>query len=301
MISRQASTLALLLGATVAGAGLMFALRHSRETLSTLNREKHSLAEDVRTLTAERSRLQSEMASRDQHEVSRRTADPAMILELRATLARLVAAREDNPVTSFPGQSYPRSSKGDIFPELLADPEYLRHCMAYQRASIDQRYADFFATTSAHPEAVEKLRHALVQRSIADLEREELIARHGVPPSERGELSHFLAEKSDAEMREILGETAHAEFQRHEKTLPQRNAVAAFAERLSYAEQPLANAQSAQLVALMTEATEPHGTRRFPARKFTDEVIARAKSVLSPPQWEELQRFQQERDTAERR
>ena len=140
-----------------------------------------------------------------------------------------------------------------------------------------------------------------MQRSIAELEREELIAQHGVPAGERAELSHFLAQKFDAEVRQILGDTAHAEFQRHEKTLPQRNAVAAFAERLSYSDEPLTSAQSAQLIAIMAHATEPHGTRQFPARRFNEEVIARAKSVLSPPQWEELQRFQQERNAVERR
>jgi hypothetical protein len=220
---------------------------------------------------------------------------------MRAALARIIATRKSNPPPPSAWQPYPRSSKGDIFPELLADHEYLRHYMAYERGTLEQRYADFFASTSVPLHVVEKFRQALLQNSIADLEREELIAKHGVPQGETAELSHLLAQRFDTEARKILGETGYAEFQRHEHTITQRRVVAAFAERLSYTGQSLEPAQATALVTIMASATEPFGKRQIPARKFTEEVIAQAKSVLSSAQWEELPRFQQEQDAAQRK
>lgn len=290
-----------LLLVVVVTAGLLVALRHARETWSAVDREKQSLAQAVQTLTAEHSRLRHEIAGSDATVADGSTTEPAVILELRAALASIVAGRKSNPLSPPAGQPYPRSTRGDIFPELLADSEYLHHTMAYQRWMIEVRYADFFAMTTARPEAVEKLRSALLQHSIADLEREELIAKHGVPASELGELAHLLRQKLETEAREILGETGYAEFQRHERTIPQRRVVAAFAERLSYADEPLDRAQAAALVAILAAATEPFGNRQIPARKFTEDVIARTNPVLSAAQREELRRFQRELDAAERR
>ena len=299
-MNARGTMLIVFLVATAAGVGLIVALSHSRETLRSLDGEKQSLIARMQALATEHSRLRNEIAELSANEAPQSAAQPSRLQELQTTLAQIIAARKDNPPPPSTHQPYPRSTKGDIFPELLADPEYLRHYMTYESLNLEQRYADFYATTSARREAVEKLKHALVHRSISELEREELIAKHGVPAGERGELSHLLAQKFDAEVREILGETGHAEFKRFEQTLVQRTAVTAFAERLSYADRPLSKTQATELIEIMTSTTVPYGNRQIPVSKFTEAVIDRAKAVLSTPQLEEMKRFQQELDAARR-
>ena len=298
MNSHRSTTIAFSITA-VAGLGLLVTLVYGRQTLTSIAAEKQHLADQVRALTTERSQLRTSLA-RAETPPAQPAAQPSMDQELKTTLAQLVEMRKANPPPSANWQPYPRSTKGDIFPELLADPDYARHYTAYQSLTLEVQYADFYATTSASPEAVQKLKHALVQRAISRLERDELIAKHGVPQSEHGELSHLLNQKFAAEVREILGETGAAEFKRHEDTLLARTIIAAFTERLSYAREPLSNAQAAELLDIMETTTIPHGHLQVPAPKFTEAVMTRAKAALSPAQWEEMKLFQQERDAARR-
>lgn len=299
MNARRTTTIALSL-TLFAGLGAVVSLVYSHQTLGTLEEEKRGLAQRVQALANERTQLRNEIARLELAPAASKPGPPDVTEELKAALDEIIAMRQHTPAPQKAWQPYPRGAKGDVFPELLADPEYVRHYSGYQSLTLELQYADFYATTSASPEAVEKLRHALMQRSIGLLEREELIAKHGVPDSERGELSHLLGQKFDAEVREILGETAFAEFKRYDDMAMTRIAITAFKERLSYSE-PLSNAQETALLDILVTTTMPYGNRQIPAQKFTAAVMERAKTVLSPAQWEAMKIFQQERDAAARK
>ena len=301
MTSRAPTTIAwcavlaavIVLGVAVNRAGV---------ALSDLRREKDRLASALTELGREGGAPGEQPKFHPAEAHSSEGSEPSAVRnyrELTQALTRIRAARADGParVKSPP---YPRSKHGDVFPELLADPVYAQLYATYLRANVERRYADFFATTSARPDAVAKLKDVLVQRQIGELEQEELIARHEVPAGERGELAFLLKEKFDAEARQILGDVAYAEFQSQETTAGQRTVVNAFARRLSYSENPLQPTQAAGLVEIMAKVTEPYGRRMIPVRKINDEVIERARSVLAPSQWQQLKTFRDEQDTAER-
>jgi hypothetical protein len=296
MNPRHSKTIALSV-TILAGLGLLVSLVYGRQVLSSIDGKKQNLVNQVRALATERDQIRTSLARRDTPPVQP-AAQATRKQELEATLAQISEMRKANPPPSAHWKPYPRSTKGDVFSELLNDPDYVRHYIASQGLTLELQYADFFATTSASPEAVEKLKYALVQRSISMLERDELIAKHGVPNSNRGELSHMLNQKFDAEVRGILGEMGHTEFKRFEDTLIQRTLVTAFSERLSYGEEPLSNDQAAALVDIMETTPTSYGHLQIAAPKFNEAVITRAKAVLSPAQCEQLEVFQRERDAA---
>jgi hypothetical protein len=288
---------------------LALGLRQIQSSLEELRLQRDRLAAGLRSLHAERRALREEESGlRQRAELraretsdgeAKQAAQEEKVRELRQVLATVRAARASSSPRT-PWRAYPTGKHGDIFPELLADPDYAQLHATYERRNVESRYAAFFATTSAAPDAVEKLKAALVQRAISELEREELIARHQVPAGQTAELAYLLAEKFNAEVREILGEVGAAEFQRHESTRAQRTAVDALARRLSYSEEPLSAAQTAELVTLMASAKEPYGRQMIPARKFNAEVLERAGAVLTPAQWEQLKQFSQEQEAVAR-
>jgi hypothetical protein len=281
---------------------LGIAVNRAGVTLSDLRGEKDRLASALMELGRDGGGPREQLKFHPSETRPSERSEPSAVRtfgELEQALTRIRAARSEGPARAkLP--PYPKSKHGDIFPELLADPVYAQLYATYLRANVERRYADFFATTSARPDAVAKLKDVLVQRQIAELEKEELIARYEVPASERGELGFLLKEKFDAEARQILGDVAFVEFQRQETTAGQRTVVNAFARRLSYSENPLQPAQAVELVEIMVNVTEPHGRRMIPVRKINDEVIERARLVLAPSQWQQLKAFRDEQDTAER-
>jgi hypothetical protein len=284
----------------LAGISGVVTLVSAHRTLAEIAEEKQSIANHIRQLTAERAGFDEQIARLKTAPVVASPVPPKAERELAATLVEIVAFRKTSPPPQSTWKPYPRSDKGDVFPSLLADPAYARQFAQYQGLTIEVQYADFFATTSASPESLVKLRHALEQRAIGALERDELITKHGVPDSQRGEVSHMLAKSFDAEARSILGDSAFAEFKRFEESQPARIAVMALAERLSYTE-PLTSLQTNGLVEIMLTTIQPHGNRQVPTSKFNEAVLRRAQALFSPEQLEQMKNFQQERDAASRK
>lgn len=296
----QRSTTIAVVVTLLAGFSIVVILVSARRTLVGIADEKQSIANHIRQLTVERAGLDEQFARLEIAPVVTSPVPTTADRELASTLAEIVAFRKTTPPPQAAWRPYPRSDKGDVFPSLLADPAYARQFAQYQTLIMEVQYADFFGTTSASPEALDKLRHALEQRAIGALEKDELIAKHGVPDSQRGELSRVLAQTFDAEARTILGDTAFAEFKRFEESQPARIAVMALAERLSYTE-PLTSGQMNELVEIMLTTTQPYGNRQVPTSKFNEAVLSRAQALFSPEQLEQMKIFQQERDAASRK
>ena len=135
--------------------------------------------------------------------------------------------------------------------------------------------------------------------------------RQGLNPRDNREqirqlIENFEAE-SDASIRSTLGETGYQQYQQYEQSVPQRNVVSQFEQRLSYSDTPLYGNQAEQLVSLLAASApaRPDAPAAFPgfarpgassgrAAPITDTIISQSEGFLSQPQVAALRQLQQE-------
>lgn len=301
MIPRRRKILAGLV--VLAVATLLVCLQQTRHALAELRGESEQAATALRALEHERNALREKAGRRAPASTeSTRSAAGSKYQQWREALARIRRELPDGP-PPVPPQSAPLNNNSMIFAELLTDPEYERLALAYTRATIENSYARYFATTTAPAATVARLKEILVLRELTEREQKVIAAKSNLPGSQSGELSYMLQEAHEAELRKLLGEAEYAAF-KHERTV-QQTTVDAFSVRMSYAEEPLRPEQVKELFAIITSEQEAQSygkqggrTRMVPVRKFNEAALERARTVLTPAQWDQLKHFQQERDAS---
>lgn len=192
---------------------------------------------------------------------------------------------------------------------VMDDPEVQKLMAVQRKASLDARYAALFRLLKLPPDQLDKLKNLLVDHSnaISDVmaaAREQGVQRRGDP----GMFQKLVAEaqaETDAAIRETLGEVGYAQFKEYERTLPQRTVATQLEQRLSYSSTPLTAEQSAQLVQILSTASNTPQNPNFfiggagspaagPAGGITDAAINQALGVLAAPQIEALRELQRE-------
>jgi predicted component of type VI protein secretion system len=218
------------------------------------------------------------------------------------------AAVEPAPVEAAPpAEARQRPRNRSNFAALMADPEFAKAMGLQQRAALDTRYADLFKQLNLSPAELEKFKDLLVERQTARMDVIAAARESGVNPRDNREEIRKLTQEAqaevDANIKAALGETRFDQYQNYETTQPQRTVVAQLDQRLSYTSTPLNSTQSAFLVEALsaTNNSSTDQTAGGPApwnggdrTTITDDVIQRAKSVLSPDQFAALKQLQLE-------
>lgn len=127
----------------------------------------------------------------------------------------------------------------------------------------------------------------------------------------RGEIDQLI--------RQTLGDQRYAVFKQYEATLPQRTAVGQLAQRLSYSDSPLAPSQAEALVDMLvlndsglqpalpgvSVVVDPDERQAVPVMngmaetvRITEDVLSKAREILSPRQVAALEQLQREQQAA---
>ncbi len=205
--------------------------------------------------------------------------------------------------------------RGNPLVTLMQDPAFASAMITQQKGALDQRYADLFRRLNLTPAQVDEFKALLVERQTAAADVMAAAREQGLDGREaRDELRKLVQEtqaQTDERIRSLLGEAAYTEYKTYEQTQPQRALVSQLSNKLSYTSTPLQSSQMDQLVRILAET----GSRtprvgegaEFAGRgdfvvgamqggqvRITDEVIARAQSVLNQSQLEGLKQIQAE-------
>lgn len=214
----------------------------------------------------------------------------------------------------------PGRGRGNPLATLMQDPEFARAMLTQQKGALDQRYADLFRRLNLSPAQVDQLKNLLLERQSAAADVMAAAREQGLDGREsREELRKMVQETqaaADEKIRAMLGENAYAEYKTYEQTQTQRNLVNQLENKLSYTGSPLQSSQMDQLVRILAESSQnarnAAGNQGFAIRgmdgggpvvmggggstQITDDVIARAQSVLTQAQLQGLKQMQAEQE-----
>lgn len=207
---------------------------------------------------------------------------------------------------------------------LMQDPAFAQAMMVQQKGALDHRYADLFRRLNLTPAQIDQFKSLLVERQSAASDVMTAARDQGLDGREtRDELRKLVEStqgETDERIRAFLGEAAYNEYKTYEQTQVQRTFVGQLENKLSYTGSPLQGSQADQLVRILAEASGQAGRGGAGPGNFfiaggggfaagaqvvgggggggpvriTDEVIARAQSVLNQSQLEGLKQMQAE-------
>jgi len=172
--------------------------------------------------------------------------------------------------------------------ELMKDPEFAAAMSLEQEARLDSRYGALFKKLNLPLAQLAEFKALLAEREAAGRDVWLTAREQGLDPranrDQLRELSDSLRAEVDSKIKVTLGDSVYAALNTYNSTSQQRNTVNDFSRRLDYSGQPLNEAQSAQLTAILANT----GTVSGRTALITDATIAQSAGVLSSMQLENL-------------
>jgi hypothetical protein len=260
-----------------------------------------------------------------QGELNELRSRQAVVMDSGADLKKSLAASQDNvrelerqlqearkpvlvgkpvlPAGSQPDRSQTtEATLAGMMPTLAAfmdRPEMQRMMAFQQKSAIDRRFAGLFKQMNLSPEQQERFKALLLERELSATDAMLVAAKNGFNVMQNPEQIQKLAvasqSESEAQIKELLGDAAYAQYQDYRRTEPQRSTVAQLQQNLGYTDTPLTLTQSTQLTRILAE-TNPGKSQ--PGTFISEEAIARATPVLSQPQVEALQELRKQQQAA---
>lgn len=210
---------------------------------------------------------------------------------------------------------FAREAEGGPFGRFMAmmdNPEIQRLMAQQQRGALDSRYASLFKSLNLTPAQLEQFKNLLVEKRTAVADVMAAARSQGLTGRDNRDELRALVQNAqndvDNNIRATIGDAAFSQYQNFEQTQPQRTVVSQLQQRLSYTDAPLTDAQSEQLVQVLSTTTEQKnpsaGAVRTPAGRvgfggnggaqITDTAIQQSATVLSASQQQALQQLQAE-------
>lgn len=210
---------------------------------------------------------------------------------------------------------FAREAEGGPFGRFMAmmdNPEIQRLMAQQQLGALDSRYAALFKNLNLSPAQLDQFKNLLVEKRTAVADVMAAARSQGLTGRENRDELRALVQNAqnevDNNIRATIGDAAFAQYQNFEQTQPQRTVVSQLQQRLSYTDAPLTDAQSEQLVQVLSATTEQKnpsaGGIRTPAGRIgfggnggaqiTDTAVQQSATVLSASQQQALQQLQAE-------
>ncbi|MFT3783428.1 MAG: hypothetical protein QM790_15560 [Nibricoccus sp.] len=290
-----------------------------KELASSTSRQAEQRSDLERINSAVVAKEQAVRASPETLEASRTAATLAVINQIRAK-------RQVKP-TQAKQKPPPMGPNGQLFPDLLKDPEYSKLYVSFEAQLIRSGYAPEFRQLGLNEAEAEKAVAILAEDRVAV---EEFRALSGGRTT--ADFTKQQAALTDKQLLELMGEERFQKWKTltevHESAAPTetvtlasgvtitrtglpREALVSQASsyltgklglRLSYSETPLQKEQADRLAeALVSQASgEPLYIYRT-MFMFTDSFVEQAKSILTPTQVQALREFQAEQEASNKR
>ena len=266
------------------------------------------------------------LGSRSARTTSQRPDSPApRSMQAFAATADRPASTKDNAVKAAPSANPDnpkrRNSASEDALEASVKAAAQKAMAASARASLDQRYGGLFRRLKLTPTELEKFRDLLTERELSRFDAMAVAQEHGINlfgnPEEFKTAIERVRSEVDQSIHAFLGDARYAVFQDYNTHAPAQFLFDTIERRLSYTSTPLHESQAEPLLGILTDAmsaapsdpasgndplthiaqavasgdpsaaTLTHGP-------ISDDTLARAQSVLSPPQIEILRQIQME-------
>jgi hypothetical protein len=285
---------------------------------AALQRQRTSLDERGARLVTELAAAQAARAAAERQLQTRPAAGPptGAPRDLSAPeAARAVPASASSPAggaaaapeSARAGRERPEpfGPSGNVyFPELLADADYARQFMIWQRQQTATRYAELFAALAGAlaPAELARFREALAEREMAASEVDGILITRSLQektPLDRAEVVRTKAHvrrTCDDEIAQQFGAAVLAQLRAFEgNTGARQDLLDRLDLRLSYSAAPLQRGQAARLAEAYNASR--HAALRAapgPGSALSDAFMAAAENVLEPAQLPALRSLRDE-------
>lgn len=214
------------------------------------------------------------------------------------------------------------SASPGLSPKLLDQPAVLDLLAAAVHDSLDPRYGSFFRQLQLAPRQLEHLKNLLVERQMSALDVVRAAQARGLPAAEAEAVLAESTDMLDSNIRSLLGQPGFEQFKAYERDIDSHGLLDQLETRIGFGAPPLSPEQSAAVLRVLTETTEPTSSpaddRANPlartlqsmgvsspliapkGRRITERTLDAARSVLNEAQLEALAQLLAEQTPADR-
>jgi hypothetical protein len=291
--------------------------RAAQESLATQNGADEAQAQRIAELERGNARLEKQVAQFASVTTSLRTNETALRSNATALAERIKAAGGTDAERE--GEGLFGKGMGDMIGKMMKDPAMREMMREQQKVAINMMYGGLFKELNLSPEEKEKLKDLLTDSQMGNVE-----AAQGLFGGTQDEAAVAAAKKAtaeakkqtDADLKALLGDERFAQYQDYEKNIGDRMQLDQFKTQLAADSTPLRDDQNAQLLQIMKEEklalppaipeaqSEMPDKDTFTAQKMDEQlkwmeqynarVADRAKGVLTPEQFINYQKFQEQ-------
>lgn len=244
------------------------------------------------------------------------------VQSLQSELANVRASiPAGNPAPALPPAEASNRRQPGAMMGMMENPEYQKLMAIQQKAMLDGNYAALFRKLNLSPHQLEQFKQLLVERQTSMIDLHAVAQAQGLDPRTDPAAYRKLVEGIRAEVdqaiKATLGEEAYVEYKDYEASTASRGVLTQLEQRLSYHGTSLSETQGEQLLQIFNSAHQARmtaaGVGISPAGAgnvvnlliaggplVTDEVMARASSVLASDQLAALQQIKQEQESGAR-
>ena len=283
------------------------------ESLATQTGAHEAQAQRIQELERGNARLEKQVAQFASVTTSLRTNESALRSNANALAERIKAAGAD---AEGDGKG---AVWGDMIGKMMKDPAMREMMREQQKAMINMMYGGLFKELNLSPEEKDKFKELLTESQMG-----KVAAAQGLLGGQQDEATTAAAKQAvadakkqaDADIKALLGEGRYAQYEDYQKNVGERMQLDQLKNQLAGENVPLRDEQNAQLLQIMkeeklalppaisTEQSEMPSKDTFTAQKMDEQlkwmeqynqrVGERAKSVLTPEQFINYQKFQEQ-------
>lgn len=268
----------------------------------------------IQELERSNARLEKQVAQFASVTTSLRTNESALRSNANALAERIKTAGAADAEGDGKGAVW-----GDMIGKMMKDPAMREMMREQQKAMVNMMYGGLFKELNLSPEEKDKFKELLTESQMG-----KVAAAQGVLGGTQDEATTAAAKKAvadakkqaDADIKALLGEQRYAQYEDYQKNVGERMQLDQLKNQLAGENVPLRDEQNAQLLKIMkeeklalppaisTEQSEMPDKDTFTAKKMDEQlkwmeqynarVADRAKSVLTPEQFINYQKFQEQ-------
>ncbi len=225
-----------------------------------------------------------------------------------------------------PGAEEAKKNPMSAMAEMMKDPSMREAMKAQMRPQVDFMYRDLFDLLGLDPEKQEKLTKLLLDRMNAGMEVGLAMAGGaqgaGEEVKQRAEAMKAANEASEAEIKSLLGDSGYGQYERFEKSQPERQQISALNGQLKDKGLGLSEEAESKLMDAMyeernnfkfdvnfadqktmdpTQLTEENVNRYQEQQALLrGQVLAKAEGILTEPQLEVFRKSQEQQAAMEK-
>ncbi len=271
-------------------------------------------AQRIQELERSNARLEKQVAQFASVTTSLRTNESALRSNANALAERIKTAGGADAEGDGKGAVW-----GDMIGKMMKDPAMREMMREQQKAMINMMYGGLFKELNLSPEEKDKFKELLTESQMG-----KVAATQGLLGGAQDEATTAAAKQAvadakkqaDADLKALLGEQRYAQYEDYQKNVGERMQLDQLKNHLAGENVPLRDEQNAQLLQIMkeeklalppaisTEQSEMPDQSTFTPQKMDEQlkwmeqynarVADRAKNVLTPEQFINYQKFQEQ-------